>query len=190
MKGITIYGASSPKIDPKYLSAARSLGELVADSHLPLISGGGRAGVMAAAIEGCVSQGGTAIGILPQFMIEKNWQHPDLTEMRVTDGMHSRKEMMAELALGVVALPGGVGTLEELLEIITWRQLGLYGGNVVILNVGGYYDPLLKMLDRTIEEHFMNEDHRTLWRVASTPEEAVKMAKSPAEKHEYSTKIK
>lgn len=190
MKGITIYGASSPLISPEYLSAARSLGELVADSHLPLISGGGRTGVMAAAIEGCVSHGGKAIGVLPQFMIDRNWQHGELSELHVTDGMHSRKELMAEMALGVVALPGGVGTLEELLEIITWRQLGLYGGNVVILNIGGYYDPLLQMLERTIEEHFMNEDHRTLWSVAKTAEEALRLATMPSEKREFSTKIK
>lgn len=162
MKGITIYGASSPAIDRQYLDAARRAGELLGEAGVDLICGGGRTGIMAAAIDGALSAGGTATGVLPAFMVERSWQHTGLTRMEVTPDMHSRKELMASLSRGVIAMPGGVGTLEELLEIITWRQLGLYQGNIVILNTGGYYDPLIAMLSRSIEQRFMNPDHATL----------------------------
>ena len=170
---VTIYGASSPRINSVYLDAAREVGKLLAKKGIDLVCGGGRTGIMGAAIEGSVEAGGKAIGVLPAFMIEKGWQHPQLSHMEITADMHSRKELMARMARGVIAMPGGVGTLEELLEIITWHQLGLYNGNVVILNVNGYYDPLLEMLARSIEYHFMNPDHASLWHVASTPGEAV-----------------
>ena len=128
---VTIYGASSPKINPAYLEAADRVGRLLAHAGVPLVCGGGRTGIMAAAIDGAITAGGTAIGVLPEFMVERQWQHPGLTRMEVTPDMHARKELMAGMARAVIAMPGGVGTLEELLEIITWRQLGLYQGNVV-----------------------------------------------------------
>jgi uncharacterized protein (TIGR00730 family) len=111
-------------------------------------------------------------------MVENGWHHSQLTKMEVTDNMHERKKRMAELSSAVIALPGGCGTLEELLEIITWRQLGLYSGNIVILNISGYYNPLLEMLDNAISQGFMKKDHSQLWQVATTPEEAVEMALS------------
>ncbi len=94
----------------------------------------------------------------------------------ITDSMHSRKEMMARLSCAAIALPGGIGTFEELLEIITWRQLGLYDGNIVVLNINGYYDDLLRMLDTAIAQHFMKPDHRNLWSVATTVDEALDQA--------------
>lgn len=190
MKGITIYGASSPAIDPCYLDAARLTGQLLGEAGVDLICGGGRTGIMAAAIDGALSAGGTATGVLPAFMIERNWQHPGLTRMEVTPDMHSRKELMASLSRGVIAMPGGVGTLEELLEILTWRQLGLYDGNVVILNTRGYYDPLFDMLRRSIEQHFMNADHASLWIEAATPAEAVRVVlDTPVRHREFTQKI-
>lgn len=188
-KGITIYGASSPLIPQAYLDAAREAGAELARRGVNVICGGGRAGIMAAAIEGALDAGGTATGVLPEFMIRKGWQHPRLSRMEVTDGMHERKELMARLSRGVIAMPGGVGTLEELLEIITWRQLGLYKGNIVILNVDGYYDPLLAMLQRTIDQHFMNADHATLWQVATDPSEAVELVLQPPLDCSYTQKL-
>ena len=189
-QAVTIYGASSPKIDPVYLDAAREAGALLAAAGVPLVCGGGRTGIMAAAIDGAVGAGGTAIGVLPRFMVERSWQHPGLTRMEVTPDMHSRKELMASLSSAVIAMPGGVGTLEELLEIITWRQLGLYQGNVVILNTAGYFDPLLAMLGRSISQHFMNPDHATLWMVADTPRQAVSLAlDTPAVHRPFTQKI-
>lgn len=190
MKGVTIYGASSPAIDRRYLDAGYCVGRLLGERGVDLICGGGRSGIMASAIDGALAAGGTATGVLPGFMVERGWQHPGLTRMEVTPDMHSRKELMAALAHGVIALPGGVGTLEELLEIITWHQLGLFQGNVVILNIDGYYDPLLSMLGKSIDEHFMNPDHASLWMVASTPEEAVSLVlDTPVTERPFTQKI-
>ncbi len=189
-KGITIYGASSHGIAVEYLDAARMVGRLLAEAGVDLICGGGRTGVMSSAIDGAIEAGGQAIGILPAFMIERSWQHPRLSHMECTPDMHSRKRLMAQMSSGVIAMPGGVGTMEELLEIITWRQLGLYNGNIVILNVNRYYDPLLEMLSRTIEQHFMNPDHATLWMVAESAGEAVdKVLVTPVQERTFSQKI-
>lgn len=188
-KAICIYGASSSLIDVAYKEAAYRTGRLVAERGMNLVSGGGRSGLMASAIEGALDAGGKAIGVLPAFMIERGWHHPMLTETLTTSDMHERKALMAEMSTGAIALPGGCGTLEELLEIITWRQLNLYHGRVVILNVNGYYDPLILMLERTIEEGFMHEDHRALWSVATSPEEAVDIVTGPADVIEFSQKI-
>lgn len=174
-RAVTVYGASSADIDDIYKSAARELGYLVARSDRPLVSGGGREGLMGAAIEGASSAGGVTIGVLPDFMITKGWQHTALTQMVAVNTMHRRKAMMAALASDVVAMPGGIGTFEELLEIITWRQLGLYCGNVIILNTAGYYNPLLDMLARAGEQHFMRPCDLSdpLFRVVATPAEAI-----------------
>lgn len=187
---VTIYGASSPRIDTRYADDARRVGALLARRGVTLVCGGGRTGLMAAAIEGASEAGGETVGVLPTFMIERGWQHPGLSEIVDTPSMHARKELMAARSCAVIALPGGVGTLEELLEIITWRQLGLYQGNVVILNTLGYFDPLLEMLRRSISEHFMNPDHASLWSVAADPAEAVSLAlDTPADHRPFTQKI-
>ncbi|OAV73746.1 LOG family protein yvdD [Bacteroidales bacterium Barb7] len=111
-------------------------------------------------------------GVIPRFMVEKDWHHKQLTEMLVVETMHERKKRMADLSDAAIALPGGCGTLEELLEIITWKQLGLYLHPVVILNTNHYYDPLLEMLRRAEDEEFMRVRYKGLWLVADTPEEA------------------
>jgi uncharacterized protein (TIGR00730 family) len=131
---------------------------------------------MAAVIEGALEEGGETVGVLPRFMMERDWNHPQLSETITTESMHERKMTMANRSIGAIALPGGVGTLDELFEIITWRQLGLYKGNVVIANACGYYDLLLEHLRRSGEEHFMRT--RGLWTVADTPAEAVRAALS------------
>ena len=111
-------------------------------------------------------------------MIEQGWQHNEMTELIVTPDMHSRKETMAERSDACIALPGGVGTLEELLEVITWKQLGLYLKPIVVLNLNGYYDPLLLQLQRAMEERFMRSEHLQIWSVATTPEEAVMLCET------------
>ncbi len=175
-QAICVYGASCDDIAECYKAAAFRVGALIAESGYPLVSGGGRGGLMAAAINGATAGGGESVGVLPQFMIDKNWQHPALSSMIATPDMHTRKHKMASMSGGVIALPGGVGTLDELMEIITWKQLGLYTGNVVILNTDGYYDPLLEMLARIEERGFMRSGGVSLWSVAETPEEAVAAA--------------
>lgn len=186
---ITVYGASSHQINPEYKKAAFRLGQLIAESGHPLVCGGGKAGLMKEAIEGAHSAGGTTIGVLPQFMVDNQWQHPALSQMIATPDMHSRKQTMAHLSCAAIACPGGCGTFEELLEIITWRQLNLYRGQVVILNTLGYYDPLIEMLSKTVAEGFMRPDHTRLWNVASTPEEAVSLALTPVDPSLFSQKI-
>lgn len=186
---VTIYGASSPKVDRKYKEAAYALGHALAEAGMDIVSGGGREGLMAAAIDGALDGGGKAIGVLPGFMVERGWNHPALTQMITVDTMHERKHKMASLSRAAIALPGGCGTFEELLEIITWRQLGLYQGHVVILNVDGYYDPLIGMLDRSIAEHFMNDDHRKLWYVSDSVADAVAHIRKPLEIRQFSQKL-
>ena len=114
-------------------------------------------------------------GIIPRFMAEAGWGHDHLSEIIVTDTIHERKAAMAESADAVVALPGGMGTLEELAEIITWKQLGLTRHPIILLNIDHYYDPLLSFFDRMISERFMRNDYREMWRVADTPEEVITM---------------
>ncbi len=175
---ICVYCASSTKVPKIYFDAAYKLGNLIAERGLAAVSGGGRAGLMGTLIDGVLDAGGQAIGILPQFMIDNGWQHDRLSEMIVTTSMHERKQRMALLSQAVIALPGGVGTFDELFEIVTWRQLGLYKGNIVIANIDGYYDLLLAHLKRSIEQGFMRGDHAKLWQVAQSPEEALAMALS------------
>lgn len=178
-KGVCIYGASNENIDIRFKEDALETGRRVAEAGVPLVSGGGKAGLMRCAIDGADGAGGITIGVLPQFMVERGWQHPCLSEMVVTADMHERKATMASLSRAAIALPGGCGTLEELLEIITWRKLGLFGGRVVILNTLGFYNPLLQQLQACIDRKFMYESHSRLWEVADTPAQAVAMAMDP-----------
>ena len=119
--------------------------------------------------------GGQVIGVIPEFMVKENWHHTGLTELIVTPDMHIRKQTIARITEGCIALPGGCGTMEELMEVITWKQLGLYLNPIVILNQDGFYDPLLAQLQTCVDEHFMRSIHSDIWRVATTPEEAVEL---------------
>ncbi|MBD5246394.1 MAG: TIGR00730 family Rossman fold protein [Barnesiella sp.] len=175
IKTITVYCASSSRIDEAYFSAARELGSLMAQCGITLVTGSGKTGLMGAVNQGAIDAGGKTIGVIPQFMFDRQWQHPDLTELIVTPDMHRRKEKMAELADAVIALPGGVGTFEELMEIITWRKLGLFDGQIIILNINGYYNPLLTMLHDAAEKGFMKTLDLGLWKVAETPRQALEM---------------
>ena len=173
IKNVCVYSASSTKIDAVYFDAASRLGELLAQKHINLINGAGCLGLMCAVSDAALQAGGTVTGVIPHLMVEQGWQHKGLTELVETETMHERKQMMANLSDGCIALPGGCGTLEELLEVITWKQLGLYLNPIVILNVNGYFNPLLEMLNQSIEQHFMRPEHGAIWQVANSPEEAV-----------------
>lgn len=173
MNSVCVYCASSTQIDEKYFRAAEELGRLIAQKGLRLITGAGNQGLMNAVEEGALATGGKVTGIIPTFMMEEGWHHAGLTELIETRTIHERKEMMAKLSDGVIALPGGCGTLEELLEIITWKQLGLYLNPIIILNIDGYYDHLLAQLRQAIDENFMRAIHGDIWKVATTPDEAI-----------------
>jgi len=173
IKNVCVYSASSTKIASIYFEIAEELGHLLARKGINLINGAGSSGLMGTISNAALQAGGTVTGVIPRFMVEQGWHHQGLTHLVETETMHERKQLMAEMSDGVIALPGGCGTLEELLEIITWKQLGIYLKPIVILNVNGYFDPLLDMLQKAIEENFMREEHRAIWQVATTAEEAV-----------------
>ena len=187
VKTITVYAASSSSIDPSYMKTAWELGSLMASHGIACINGGGNKGLMSALTDGILQSNGQVTGIIPRFMIDKGWLHPRLSNVISTPDMHTRKQLMAQQSDACIALPGGIGTLEELLEIITWKQLGLYTKPVVILNTNGYYDDLLSMLDKAIREKFMTETHTSMWAVADTPEEAIAQALPQQEWHQSPT---
>lgn len=172
---VCVYSASSTKIASVYFEAAEKLGSLLAKQHIRLINGAGSIGLMRSIADAVLKNGGEVTGVIPHFMVEQNWHHTGLTELIEVTSMHERKQKMANLSDGIIALPGGCGTLEELLEIITWKQLGLYLNPIIILNINGFFDPLLQMLERAIEENFMRQQHGDIWKVAQTPEEAVEL---------------
>lgn len=168
-----MYCASSTQVASAYREAATELGHLLGERNLRVINGAGNSGLMCAVSDAALATGGTVTGVIPRFMVEQDWCHKGLTDLVEVDSMHERKQRMADLSDAVIALPGGCGTLEELLEVITWKQLGLYLNPIVILNINGYFDPLLEMFRRAVDEHFMRLQHAALWTVASTPAEAV-----------------
>lgn len=170
---ICVFGASSDRIDDSYKADAMRLGELLASAGMHCVNGAGREGVMRAVTDGVLKGGGVAIGVIPQFMVDNGWNYNRLSETIVTADMAERKRLMTDSCDAVVALPGGCGTLEELLEIITRRQLGLFCGDIIILNTGGFFRPLIEMLHRCISENFMRSSHRALWFVANSPEEVM-----------------
>ena len=175
INSVCVYSASSTKIDPVYFRAAEELGRLLAEHRIRLINGAGSIGLMCSVADAVLKNGGEVTGVIPHFMVEQNWHHTGLTELIEVESMHERKQKMANLSDGIIALPGGCGTLEELLEIITWKQLGLYLNPIIIINVNGFFDTLLEMLEKAIEENFMRQQHGDIWKVARTPEEAVKL---------------
>lgn len=188
-KTVCVYCASSSKADKKYLDAAYTLGKILAESKIRCVFGAGKTGLMGALAQGVIDNKGEIVGVIPEFMIEEGWGNKDLTHLEITPTMHSRKETMAQLSDAVVAMPGGCGTFEELMEIITWKQLGLFSGTIIILNTNNYYNPLIEMLNRAVEENFMREEHKTIWQVATTPEEAIVAIKEATGWREDARKI-
>ena len=170
---VCVFGASSANIDARYADDARELGRRLAENGWRCVNGGGSVGLMGAVTDGTLDAGGEVTGVIPKFMVDNGWCYDRLEDVVVTADMHQRKQIMSEMADAVIALPGGVGTLEELLETLTWRQLGLVKTPIIILNSLGYYDNLLSMLSHAIDEGFMKQSHARLWQVATTPEQAI-----------------
>jgi uncharacterized protein (TIGR00730 family) len=164
-----------------YLDAAQRLGQLLAENGITCVNGAGNQGLMGALNDSIIQHGGTTKGVIPRFMVDAGWCHERLSETIITETIHERKECMANLSEAAIALPGGLGTLEELAEILTWKQLGLYTHPVIILNVNGYYNKLLQFFDQMIAEKFMNDGFRAMWEVATTPEEAITLLRNPSE---------
>ena len=173
IRSVCVYCASSGRCPELYLEAAARLGRALAGAGMQIVYGGSCLGSMGRMADAAMAAGARVVGVMPRFMEELEWSHGSLTELRIVADMHERKRTMLELADAVVALPGGCGTLEELLEAITWKRLGLFSGPVMMVNVNGFYDSCLALLNRSVEERFMEEKHRSMWTVVEEPEDVV-----------------
>lgn len=162
MKSICVFCGSSAGSTPEFIVAGRSLGETLAAKEITVIYGGAAVGIMGAVANGALEAGGKVIGVIPGFLSKKEIRHEGLTELITVDSMHQRKQKMAELSDGFIALPGGFGTLEELCEILTWAQLGLVTGPVGILNVNGYYDHLLDLFVHMVSQELLKPENHQL----------------------------
>jgi hypothetical protein len=170
---ICIFAASSSRIDSEYGAVAARLGAMMARDGFDVVFGGGGIGLMGILANAVLENGGRITGVIPAFMKEEGWGHSGLTEMIVTSDMSERKKRMFGIADAVVALPGGIGTLEEMTEAITLKQLSLFNGPIIILNTLGYYDSLLEFIDHMITSNFMRFEHKGIWEVVRTPEEVL-----------------
>lgn len=169
MKSVAVYCASSIGGQEIYRQQAELMGQTLAEAGLTLVYGGGRVGLMGAVADATLRHGGRAIGVIPGFLVEKEVEHRGLTELHVVGTMHERKLLMADLADGFVAMPGGFGTLEELFEVLTWGQLGLHQKPMGVLNVAGYYDHLLRALDHMTAEALLRPENRAQLLQDTTP---------------------
>ncbi len=175
---ISVFAASSSKIPPEFFSVATELGKLIAVKGHEVVFGGGGIGLMGALADSAMEHGGKVIGVIPEFMVKNGWGHNSIDKTFVTADMNSRKKKIFEISDAVVALPGGVGTLEELTEAITLKQLGLYKGPIVILNASGFYNSLLKYFDELVKQNFMRKQHKDIWYVAENPDDAMSFINS------------
>ncbi|MCM1034148.1 MAG: TIGR00730 family Rossman fold protein [Paludibacter sp.] len=182
IRSLAVYAASSTQIDPIYFECARKLGHILAQNNIRLVYGAGNMGLMGEIADAVLEQGGKVTGVIPEFMVEQHWEHQGCTDLIITPDMHQRKATIEQLSDAMLALPGGIGTFEELLEILTWKQLGLHTKPVVILNINGYYDNLLRCLNQMVEEHFMRDIHNNkMYSVVGSAEEVLHaIANAPA----------
>jgi uncharacterized protein (TIGR00730 family) len=171
VKRACVYCASSNKVHPKYIESATETANELASKGIEVVYGGGSSGLMGRLADRMLELNGRIIGVIPEFMKKVEWDHPHATEMHVVPDMHTRKRMMLENIDLIIALPGGCGTFEELLEAITWKRLGLVTAPIVIVNTDGYYEPLIQMLGKSVEENFMRPEHAGMWSVVRTPSE-------------------
>jgi uncharacterized protein (TIGR00730 family) len=171
VRRVCVYAGSNPGNDPAFADAARTLATVVAERGIGVVYGGGKVGLMGVIADGALAAGGEVIGVMPQALIDREIGHDGLTELMVVDSMHSRKARMAELADAFIAVPGGIGTLEELIEVYTWSQLGIHDKPCGVLNVNGYYDGLVGFLDHAVVSGFLRPQHRAVLSVAATPGE-------------------
>jgi uncharacterized protein (TIGR00730 family) len=168
---VCVYAGSNPGSNPAYAEATTALGNELAARGIGIVYGGGKVGLMGVIADTVLAAGGEAIGVMPQALIDREIGHAGLTELKVVDSMHERKALMAELADAFIALPGGIGTLEELIEIYTWSQLGIHDKACGVLNVRGYYDGLATFLDHAVSEGFLRAQHRAVLSISADPAE-------------------
>ena len=177
LQALCVYCGSRPGTEPAFCQAATAMGEALARRDIDVVYGGSSAGMMGAVADAALQEGGQVVGILPKGLASKEKAHAHLSRMHVVDSMHERKAMMEKLSSGFIALPGGLGTLEELCEVTTWAQLGIHQKPVAILNVDGYFDGFLSFLDHAVDMGFLSADHRRLLIIDDDPDALVdKMA--------------
>jgi uncharacterized protein (TIGR00730 family) len=169
VRRISVFCGSSPGARPAYGQAAEELGRLLVEQGIGLVYGGGRVGLMGRLADAVLEEGGEVVGVLPEALVAKEIGHPGLSDLRVVGSMHERKALMAELSDAFVALPGGLGTVEELFEVYTWAQLGLHRKPCALLDVDGYYEGIASFLAHAVEERFLREDHRAMLIVEREP---------------------
>jgi uncharacterized protein (TIGR00730 family) len=169
VRRLCVFCGSSPGARPAYGEAAEELGRVLVAEGIGLVYGGGKVGLMGRLADSVLAEGGEAIGVLPEALVAKEIGHPGLEDLRVVGSMHERKALMADLSDGFVALPGGLGTVEELFEVYTWAQLGLHRKPCALLDVDGYYEGVASFLSHAVEERFLREDHRTMLIVEREP---------------------
>ncbi|MBF0276879.1 MAG: TIGR00730 family Rossman fold protein [SAR324 cluster bacterium] len=170
IKRICVFCGSSPGRHPKYLEGAKQLARVLVSQGIHLVYGGANVGVMGILADTVLEGGGEVTGIIPQALVQKEVGHQGLTDLRIVASMHERKAMMADLADGFIALPGGLGTLEELFEVLTWAQLGFHEKPCGLLNICGYYDKLIAFVEHAIDELFVKEEHRSILLLEENPE--------------------
>ena len=175
MKNICIFCGANFSGDPLLEQAIDQLAEIMVSNNISLIFGGGKVGVMGMIADAVLNKGGKAIGVIPQFLMTKEIAHPGLTELHVVETMHQRKQLMSDLCDGFITMPGGLGTMEEFFEVLTWLQLGLHSRPVGILNVNGFYDLLLKQLDVMVEQRFLKPVNRQLVLSSGDPIELISL---------------
>ncbi|MGD9703248.1 MAG: TIGR00730 family Rossman fold protein [Acidimicrobiia bacterium] len=176
---IGVYMGSNNGTSPAFADAAEQLGAALARRGIGMVYGGGNVGLMGIAADAALAAGGEVIGVITEFLVGKEVAHPLLSELRITATMHERKEVIADLSDGFIALPGGFGTIDEIAEMLTWDQLGLQGKSIVFLDVDGYWGPLLAMFDCAVDGGFVRPAHRVLAQRAVSVEEAVALASAP-----------
>jgi hypothetical protein len=180
-KRICVFCASSKQVDQKYFDEAQNLARLLAQEDITAVYGGGAVGLMGALADAIIAAGGKITGILPRFMEEVEWGHKKITDMVLVEDMHERKKLLIKDVDAIVALPGGTGTLEELFEVVSLKRLGLFLKPVILINTGGYYDPLLEMFDRMVKEKFLRPEHLKMLTIIDNASQTIEAIKtSPA----------
>jgi hypothetical protein len=170
---ICVFASSSSRIDNEYATAATSLGKSLAHANMDVVYGGGGIGLMGKLADAVLESGGRITGVIPSFMKDEGWDHSAVSKMIITSDMGERKKQMFAMADAIVALPGGVGTLEELTEALTLKQLGLYKGSIIILNTLNFYKSFIDFLEHMISGHFLRYEHKGMWEIANTTEEVM-----------------
>lgn len=173
LKKLCVFCASSTQIDQEYFDAAKELADVCADNHIHVLYGGGGVGLMGTLADRILARKGKITGIIPDFMKQREWAHTEVAEMVVVEDMRERKKRMIDNVDAVVALPGGIGTLEELMEVITLKQLGRFNKPIVIVNTNGFYNPLVDFLHALISKKFMSEEHSRIWEVVEYPSQII-----------------